>query len=273
MERLLLVVLGVMAVLVTGCVSASVAPLPGPPKVEVPPTVTTVPDFSAISVPRVPGTTTTLPAALRGGSAAIRGRVTVDGQPVAGADVRIDRFSGSSSVGTDVLTKDDGTYGIDGLLGGRYRVRAFHAPDATMKTPQVLFVGAGESRVVDLPLERFGGGTSVNANIAPDPPVLGELANVVVTVTTKGVDGSGVARSMGEGGVEVRLVSAGGRVITTPNPATTDGSGRATWTVRCTSLDDQGLSAALSDGTQVPLSLPACALPPTTTTATLTSVP
>jgi hypothetical protein len=263
----------VAGLLVSGCVSSQVSTLPDPPKVKVKPTITTVPDLSGISIPPVDGTTSTVPVAMKGGTAALSGVVTAGGQPLPGSVVHIDRFLGERSVGVDLTTGADGRYGIDGLQGGRYRVRAFHAPDATMPAPQIFFLNGGDKHTLDLQLDRYSSDAVFGANIAPSPPLLGQTANLVVALTTKSVDTGGVARSSGKSGVVVQLLSAGGRAILTPNPVVTDGSGKAQWTLRCDSLDDQGLTAVFPDGSQRQVNVAPCELPPTTTTTLATPPP
>lgn len=259
--------------LLTACASSNVGSLPAPPKVKVQPTITTVPDLSAISIPPVDGTTTTAPIGLRGGTSGLRGLVSAGGQPVPGAVVHLDRFVGERSVGTDVVSGADGRYSIDGLLGGRYRVRAFHAPDATMPSPQVLFLDAADVFTLDLQLDHYTSDTVFGANIAPNPPLLGQTANLVVSLTSKGVDGGGVARTIGKGGQAITLISAGGRAILTPPVAITDGAGKAQWMLRCDSLDAQGFTAVLPDGSQRQVNVAPCEVPPTTTTVPLGTAP
>ena len=246
----------------SSCTSASVEPLPDPPKVEVPPTSTSVPDFSGAKLLPVDGTTTTAPLRMSPGSASITGRVVAPNGPAGGATVRIERFVEDQSVTTDVTAGADGVYRLENVLGGRYRIRAFRPPDATQTSGQLIFVAEGEKRSMDLQLEGFGGGTFISTAIAPTTPILGGTANVVVSATTAGVDGSGVARSFPAANIPLQLITAGGKAILSNNPVSTNGSGRAQWQVRCDSLAGQGLSVALPDGTQRPVNVAACTPPP-----------
>jgi hypothetical protein len=264
-------VLVAVTVLATGCVASSVAPLPPPPTVEILPTTTSVPDFSAVSLPPVAGTTTTVPVQISGGAATIKGLVTSGGAPIEGAAVRIERFVDDRTVGTTVTTGANGGYTLSNVKGGRYRVRAFRAPDLAQTQAVVFFLGASEARNTDLGLDKFGGGTNVLAAIAPDPPLLGEKANLVVSISTKGVDGAGVARSIPAVGVPLVLSTAGGRIITTANPVATNASGQATWTIACASLEKQEMAVMLPDATSYPISVSACKVPPPTTTTTAVS--
>lgn len=270
--RRLLPLMAVLLVTLAACNPAYIKPLPPPPKVKTLPTTTTFPDFSGTSIPPVRGTTTTAPPSLFGGTASLHGHATIGGAPAAGADVRIDRFVNDQSTGTDVIAGPDGSWSVGNLLGGRFRIRSYLPPTATLTQPVVVFVNNGQSQDEELQLTSFSGALSVTAAIAPNPPNLDDVANVAVQVTTAGVDSSGVARSIGQPGLSVLLVSGGGMNITTPNPQNTNSNGVAQWTILCTSLNSAGLTAVLPDGSQHPLNLPGCHMPPPVTApATTTS--
>ena len=249
-----------------GCVSSAIKPLPRPPEVKTPPTSSAVPDFSGTSIVPVKGVTTTSTIPIRSGSASIRGRVMSGGAPVGGATIRIERFVDDKSTSIDVSANGEGAYAAENIAGGRYRVRAFRPPDATMTEASVFFLGASEAKSLDLNLGRFGGSTDVRASIAPDPPILGEVSRLTVAVSTRGVDSAGTARSIGVANQVVTLITAGGRALGSPSAAVTDGSGRATWTLQCVALDSQGLSVILADGSSYNINVAGCQLPPTTTT-------
>jgi hypothetical protein len=267
-RRSLIVAVVALVIVVAGCGSAAVAPLPPPPPVSELPSSTTLADFSNVALPRVNGTTTSTTVSFRGGAAQIQGRVTLGGAPVGGATVRIERFDGDVVSGTlDVQSEGNGNYRADSLTGGRYRVRAFRAPDAGMGQAQVFFLGATETRALDLAMTAYSGGTTVNAFVTPDPPVLGQVATLTVSVSTRGVDASGVARSIPSAGVPVQLVSSGGRGILSSNPATTGSNGRATFSIQCNSLDRQSLSVIVPGAAPTSINVASCQMPTTTTTA------
>ncbi len=247
----------------------SVPALAKPPAVKVAPTSSTMASFEAQPLSAVGGSTTVPGVGLKGGSSTIRGKVTINGAAASGATVRIDRFVGDKSAGADLKTNEAGEYSLGGIPGGRYRVRAFRKPDATLTTPQVIFLSAGESRSLDIPLSRYNSGFVVSSAIAPNPPRVGETANIAVSITNQGVDDSGVARSSGQNGVTLTLITQSGRTIISANPTTTSGRGVATWTIRCEGLGDQGLSIGLPDGSTAPVNVAACQLPPPTTTSTV----
>jgi hypothetical protein len=183
--------------------------------------------------------------------------------------VHIERYDSDALSGSlDITTESNGSYTVNSLNGGRYRVRAYRAPDAAMAQAQVFFLGSTEKRSLDLPLTAYSGGLTVSASVTPDPPVMGLQATVTVSVSTRGVDGNGVARSIPSAGVPVTLVSAGGRGIVSPNPSTTGANGRASFTIQCNALDRQGLSVLVPGAiAATSVNVPACQIPTTTTTA------
>lgn len=252
---------------------STVPALRRPPKVRVVPTPSTMPDFSGNVIPAVAGTTTIPIAALEGGTAVISGKVTVGGAPAEGATVRIDRFVGEKSKGVELKTDKDGSYALRNLPGGRYRVRAYRKPDATLTMPQITFLSAGEQRAINISLNRYSSGFVVSPAIAPNPPILGQSANIAVSVMSQGVDDAGVVRSMGQNGVQLRLATDSGRSIVSANPVSTSGRGVAQWTITCNSLSNQGLSVYLPDGTAINLAVASCQMPPETTVPPATTAP
>ena len=258
--------------LILSACASSVAPLPSPPKVSVLPTSSSVPDYSGITLQDVPGTTIVdRNPAVQGGTASISGIIKVGGAPAGGAVIHLERFVDNKSQSLDVRAGEDGSYRAAGIQGGRYRVRAFRAPDAFSQQAEVFFLGGNDNRNLDLNLTSTGGRTAVNWGIAPNPPILGRSANVVVSISQSSVGTDGVARNSGVSNVVLRLDSDGGRPIASSNVAVTDGSGRATWQVRCDSQDNQGLTLTFADGRTQRLDVAGCQNPPTTTSSSSTS--
>ena len=57
----------------------------------------------------------------------------------------------------------------------------------------------------------------------------------------------------------VQLSGTGNWQLTSPNPATTDGGGQATWQLTCQTGGPQPLSVSVNGGSPLPLDVPACA--------------
>jgi hypothetical protein len=267
----------VLSLLVAGACSGRdpYAPLARPDPVDpVETTTTTEPiDYASIQLPGVQGTTTTS-VAMGSGPITIVGRVEGPDGPVEGARVRLERLVGDGSASVEVPTAADGTWNVAGVLGGRYRVRAWQQPSLAMVRAQVVFIEAGEQRPVLLRLDRYEG-RRVDAVIAPDPPLVGEAANLKVRVADRAVDDRGVVRTRPVAGATVQLTGTGRWFVMSPNPQATGTDGSVTFRVECGDEGAQPLSAVVDGGDVVPLPLPDCvdasAPPPTTTSPTTTT--
>jgi hypothetical protein len=262
--RLLPVSLVLLVLAATGCTGAGVdfEPLPPPPVVPETTTTTAV-DFSAIGLPGVVGRTTTT-LAVGPGAASVGGTVSGPDGAVDGAVVRIERLVGDARASADVLTQPDGTWTMPGLLGGRYRVRAWRAPDLALTRPEVFFLEAGATKVLDLVLTRFAG-VAISLAIAPNPPLIDGPANLAVRAVDRVVDSGGVVRVTPLARVNAELFGNGDWRLRSPNPTVTDGTGTARWQLICGRVGGQDLSVLIADTHVFPLALPPCgAAPPTT---------
>lgn len=172
------------------------------------PTVaTTAPDYSRIALEPVPGETTTT-APMTEGSSTVRGSVVGPDGPVPGAVVRAERLVGDAVQRVDVRTAEDGTYTIDRIPGGRFRVRAFLPPTLAMESAEVFFLEDGTERDLRLVVQAFSG-LSVRASTAPTAPFVGQDVNLAVRVAEFTVDDDGVARQVPRPDVAVRVTSSG----------------------------------------------------------------
>lgn len=267
-----LAAVAVSALALAACAPGPVPPLPPPPTTVAPGAPSTVPpNLTDVSIAAIGGQTTTTAVSIGGGKSTLEGRVTdPSGAPVPGATVELDRFVGSEMGSAQVTTASDGTWQAKGILGGRYRVRAWRVPNLTMTQADVLFLADGDTRTLDLALEAFGG-TDVRSDIAPNPPEVGRQADLAVTLTTPVVEGDGTVHYQPDAAESVALVGTGSWSVSSPNPASTDGSGDASWVVTCQAPGDQPLAVQLQSGRQIDLKVPACVNPPPATTTTSTT--
>src|SRR5439155_16327710 len=130
--------------------------------------------------------------------------------------------------------------------------RAWRAPDLALTKPEVFYLQSSENKVLNLRVDSYTG-AAVTASIAPDPPVVGNPANLFVLVSQRMVDAAGIVRSVPMVGVGVDL-SGSGVQLESSNPATTDGNGVAEWRVRCMVAGASNLSVTTAGGS-FPLSL------------------
>src|SRR3954468_15484125 len=112
-------------VLFAGACSSHRGLVPPVPSTVVLETPTTAPDLTGVGLAAVAGRTTTTSIPLGPGGATLNGTVTGPDGPVPSATVHIERLVGDASGSADVATQPDGTWTAPGLLGGRYRVRAW----------------------------------------------------------------------------------------------------------------------------------------------------
>lgn len=261
-------VCGVALALVAGACNGPAGELP-PPPTTAPTTSTTAPtDLSLLDLHGVPGSTTTT-VALGPGHARLFGVVSGPDGAVAGARVRIERLVGDAVAGADVGTDAAGHWEVKDVRGGRYRVRAWLAPELSITTPAAVFVGATEQREVPLTLQRYQGLVAVAA-VAPSPPIVDEPVDLAVHVARRTVDEQGVVRSSAVPNTRLELFTASGWEVRSTNPTFSDSVGRGDWELQCDTVGKHPLSVVVGTEATVPVEAEACALtpPPPSTTST-----
>lgn len=260
------------ALVLAGCSSGPGA-LPRVPTTLVPPaTTTTDVDYSNVPLRGVGGRSPTTSVVFGPGHATVGGTVVGEEGVIAGATVLVERVVSGSVGAITVQTAEDGSWTLPQVFGGRYRVRAWRVPDLIQTTPTAVFLGSSETKTVPLKVKTVGG-LSVSAAIAPDPPRLGEDANLVVLVALKVVDEQGVARATPQDNVAVDLVGNSGWGIRSANPTVTDSNGHAAWVVHCRSEGRQSLAVTVGPET-IGLKLNDCVdvVEETTTSSTETTL-
>lgn len=233
-------------------------------------TVATLPaGLATVPENTVPGSTTTTVPEVKPGPDALTGTVYGPQGPVGGATVEIDRFVGDEYRSATTTTATDGSWSFRGILGGRYRVRAWQAPDLDMTTPQVLFVSSDQEQPLALELTQFQS-PQVQMAINPTSPTVGQPANLVVQVDKPTVGTDGLETSVPDADQSVSLVDGSDWLITGSNPEVTDSAGQVTFQVSCTVAGSDPLSAQVGTGSPVTLQMPTCQSAPATTPGTST---
>lgn len=267
--------LGALIALLTVACSGDSGDLPAVPDFTPATTSTSGVDYSDVPLKPVPGKAPTLSVAFGPGKATLGGTVSSEEGAIPGATIQVERIVNGAVGLMMIQTAADGTWSLPHVLGGRYRMRAWRAPDAAQTSWTAVFLGASETKTVQLRV-RTVGGLNVSAAIAPDPPQLGELVNLVVQVTVKVVDDKGVVRATPQDDVIVELSTGSGWRVESENPTATDFNGRAIWTLRCRGTGRQQMNITIGNQT-VPLELSSCVEPAeeetTTTTAEVGLVP
>ena len=260
----------VAVVAAAGCTPKYHDTIPAPPSTRVVAPTTTVADLSGVSLAGVSGSTS-IAVAMGPGGAKLTGTVVGPTGPVPGATVHVDRVVEDASASTEVQTAADGTWTVANVLGGRFRVRAWRAPDLALTAPQIFYLGGTETRNLTLQLNQYQG-VNVTPTIAPDPPIIGQPANLDLLVSNESVDPKGVVRFQPLPAVVVQISGADQWEIGGTNPATTGADGTAMWPVVCTVPGAQSFTAVINASQSVAVTVSACSLPPTTTTAPPTTV-
>ncbi|MDQ6616400.1 MAG: hypothetical protein M3083_17085 [Actinomycetota bacterium] len=250
------------ALLVAGCTGIADLHIPTPPPSPSPAvgaTTTVTSDLTAVTLTPV-GSTPPTTVVLTPGGASLAGIVTGPTGPVGGATVLVERLVGDSIGAKAVSAQPDGSWRLGGIRGGRYRVRAWHSPDLTLMTPQILLLGAKDNQSVNLTLMAYNG-QSLSAALVPSPPFVGQPSTLVIQATQQVVGGDGVVRGGALAGASIFAVAAGNVVLAGNNPGTTDASGRLALLMGCVSGGPVGLSASLNGLTTFPLSVADCGVP------------
>ena len=256
----------VAAALVATACSSGPGALPKVPKFKPAATTTTGIDYSLIGLKGVTGRSTTT-VLLGPGGATVSGVVLGNDGVVAGAVVNVERIVDGVSASTRVNTADDGTWSLPSVLGGQYRIRAWRAPDLAQTTATGIFIGATETKSVELHVHDVSG-VNVASALAPDPPDINHPSNLVLLVTHKTVADDGVVRATPVDATSVGLIGSSGWRVNSPNPVVTDTDGKAQFTVQCREVGRQPLAATLGGQQTVPLTINDCVDPTAVETTT-----
>ena len=113
-------------------------PLPVPEASEgtTPTSSTIAPRLDEVQLAPVEGRTTATTTAIGPGPVTIVGRVDGPDGPVSNARVHLDRLVGDGVASVEVPTGPDGSWNVQNVLGGRYRIRAYQAPSLGMLRAQ-----------------------------------------------------------------------------------------------------------------------------------------
>lgn len=233
-------------------------------------------DLTSVSLePIAAGKATSTTRPLGGGKAAIFGRVVdADGKPVPGAFVRATYYGDPAKPEMiEALSAEDGTYRFEQVIGGRWRIRAWKAPELATLEDNVFFLGYTEQRAMDLKV-KAATDIVVTSSMAPNPPFTGTPVELAVLVLSQSVDEEGVVRRSPVGGAAVTLDIKGNWSLVGEATQATEFNGRTAWQLTCNEVGPQVIIAFVG-GRDWPLNVPPCHDPmeTTTTTATTTTLP
>lgn len=266
MATVVVAVVGFSVLGIGGGPEARLLPPPSSTSSTDPSPTTVAPDFSQIVLPAFPGETTTT-APISEGRSTIRGVVVGPEGGVPGAVVRIERLVGGVVQSRELATDENSGFIVQGVPGGRYRVRAYQAPLLTMIEPEIFYLEDGGDRELRLNTETFEGMT-VRASTTPAAPIVGQAVSLAVRVAQRTVDPDGVGREVPAPNVPVR-VRAPGWTETDDPVGITDADGVVVFQFSCDEVTNVTASATIGEEQEtVPFDVPPCAPVPTTTTST-----
>jgi hypothetical protein len=278
-RRLAAVVLAGAALLLpllAGCSKDEGRALPAPKPSDT--TTSTEPiDLTRVSLEpiAVAGKPTSTTRPLGGGKAAIFGRVVdTDGNPIPGAFVRATYYGDPNKPEViEALSLQDGTYRFEQVLGGRWRVRAWKAPELATLEDNTFFLGYTEQRQLDLKV-KAATDYVVTSNMAPSPAFIGTPVELAVMVMTQSVNEEGVVSRSPVAGTAVTLNITGRWSLVGDATQVTEYNGRAAWQLTCDEVGSQPITAIVA-GREWPLNIAPCRDPmeTTTTTTTTTTLP
>lgn len=257
--------------LVAACTAGHVKPGAFPNVALATTTTSSTVDFSTVALGSVAGRQMVPNVPIGPGTASLQGTVTGPAGPVAGADVHVERIVDGYIGSADVASASDGSWALHNIFGGQYRVRAWRAPDLALTQPQVLYLAATDTKSLDLQLGSYGG-IEVAPALAPNPPIIGEPAQLVVEVTTDSVGNDGVVRAAAKAGATVQLFGQGRWNVDGPLTEVVNSQGITSWKLTCEQEGPQPLSVVINSADVFPLNLAACVPVPPTTTTTTTNV-
>jgi hypothetical protein len=220
-----------------------------------------LPDTRGVALASVAGTEPGGPAVtVRGGDAELVGEVTGPEGAVAGAQVLLERFVGDERAELVVRTDRDGRFRALKIFGGRYRLRAWRAPDLAVTLPELRFVPDAEETDVRL-VATTHGGLTVQAVVSSRNPVVDDLVTVTALVTSQRVDGRGIVVAPAAVDRPVRLITGSGWAIDGEPGRIVDGDGRASWTVRCANAGAGSIDVSAGEDAVVTVDV-SCVEPP-----------
>ena len=194
--------------------------------------------------------------AVTGGDASLSGAVRLpDGTPVAGATVRIERFTSAGSGTAETISGADGTWTASGLQGGRLRVRAYAPNQLASVDPAVLVVTRSGSATLDLGVVAARPGLRFDM-FGPPGIAIGTAGTVAVVVSSEVVDERGRLIQRPEVGRELTASISGGRLLSA-DVVVSDAGGAVRYLIACDA--ENPLTANVNVGeTDAIVALPLC---------------
>ncbi len=185
----------------------------------------------------------------------------------AGGIVRLERFT-SEGVGIREVPIDaDGSWSATGLLGGRYRIRAWVPGRFTSGPPEITFLNAEANEVVNFNLVGVDSTLSVQFHDAGS--FYEDMSGSVgFTVTSEAVDENGIIVTGPVSGLDFSVSIDGVYSFETSSVQRTNSNGAVIFNLRCHTPGVASM-VAIFNGRQRSYALPACIRAPSTVPLTV----
>lgn len=194
--------------------------------------------------------------AVTGGEASLSGTVQLlDGTPVSGATIRIERFTSEGQGTAETVSGPDGSWSASGLRGGRLRVRAFAPNQLASVDPSVLVVSRTGSARLALLVEQPTPGLRFDM-VGPPGIALGTAGTAAVVVSSEQVDQWGRLMQLPVPALETTASVSGGRLLSA-DVVVTDAGGAVRYLVAC-DVDGAVAVAVKTANEEAVLALPSC---------------
>lgn len=191
-----------------------------------------------------------------GGEANLSGTVMLpDGTPVAGATVQIERFTSEGQGTAETISGDDGSWTADGLLGGRFRVRAFAPNQLASIDPSVLVVARTGTAQLTLTVDVAADGLRFDM-VGPPGIAIGAPGTAAIVISREIVDETGRLIRTPVASRDMTVSLTGARLLSA-DVVITDPGGSSRFLIAC---DFEGAPTAVitTSDVQAFISLPSC---------------
>lgn len=192
-----------------------------------------------------------------GGTASLDGMVTlVDRTPVAGATVRIERFTSDGQAVAETLSSSDGSWTAPGLHGGRFRVRAF-APDVLASVESVVVVvPQNGSLTLSLRVEGPAEGLRFDS-VGPLGIAVGTAGTTAIVVSREAVDEAGRIVQLPVAGQALTATFTAPARVLSESIVVTDSGGASRFLVAC-EAEGTSIARLVLDEDRSSVTLPPC---------------
>ncbi len=173
--------------------------------------------------------------------------------------VVVERHTSGGVARTTAAVEPDGTWMLEGVRGGRYRVRAFVPNQLSSGAATVTFLAQGQAAAIDLVLQPADPNPVLEFH-APPELVIAVDATVAVTVGRRVIDADGRTVQLPLPGSSITFATAAGVVPLSASTVIADSGGAGRLLLRCDVLGAHQITAT-AQGVGATFNMPPCVEP------------